>query len=140
MPYIVKVNEKNLSDSAAKDSRKVNDVLAVYHTLPKMTDREKLYWEVVEISEQENDAYKAVRNKVKTYHKAETTEWTEKAPEMKEGWTDEKGNVYELTERPWKIVSHDKKGFSLNVDPEKNKKNILIEAKKEAKDGKNSSN
>jgi hypothetical protein len=120
-------------DSAVKDSRKVNDVLAVYHALPKMTDREKLYWDVVEISEQEYNAYKTVREKVKTYHKAETTEWTEKAPDMKEGWSDDKGNVYELTERPWKIVSHDEKGFSLNIDPAKNKKTILIAAKKEVK-------
>jgi len=131
MPYIVKVSDKNLLDSAAKDSRKVNDVLAVYHTLPKMTDREKLYWEVVEISEKEYEDYKTVRNKVKIYHKAETTEWTEKPPEMKEGWVDEKGAVYELTERPWKIVSHTEKGFSLNIDPTLNTKTVLISAVKD---------
>jgi hypothetical protein len=129
MPYILKANEKNVTDAGAKDSRKVNDVLAVYHTLPKLTPREENYWTVIEISEQEYEEYKAVRNKVKTYHKAETTEWTEKPPEMKEGWTDEKGSVYELKERPWKIVSHDEKGFSLNVDPAKNKETILIAAK-----------
>lgn len=132
MPYILKANGKNVSDAVAKDARKVNDVLAVYHTLPPLAGREKLYWDVVEISEQEYNDYKAVREKVKTYHKAETTEWTEKAPAMKEGWADDKGNVYELTERPWKIVSHDEKGFSLNVDPAKNKETILIAAKEEA--------
>jgi hypothetical protein len=133
MPYVLKANGKNIEAAKAKDGRQVNNVLAVYHTLPKMTDREQFYWDVVEISDQEYEDYKTVREKVKTYHKAETTEWTEKAPDMKEGWTDDKGNVYELTERPWKIVSHDEKGFSLNIDPAKNKETILIAAKKEVK-------
>jgi len=129
MPYVLKANGKNIEAAKAKDGRQVNNVLAVYHTLPKMTDREKLYWDVVEISEQEYNDYKAVREKVKTYHKAETTEWTEKAPETKEGWEDEKGNVYEITERPWKIVSHTDKGFLLNVDKNKNS-TLLRKAKK----------
>lgn len=131
MPYILKANEKNIIDSREKDGRKINDVLAVYHTLPELTDREKMYWDVVEISEQEYEEYRTVREKVKTYHKSETTEWTEKSPDIKIGWEDEKGTVYELIEKPWKIVSHDEKGFSLNVDPEKNKETILIDVKKE---------
>ena len=132
MPYVVKTNAKNITDAAGKDSRQVNDILAVYHELPKrMTDRENLYLEIVEITQQEYDEYKAVRERVKTYHKADTTEWTEKAPDMKEGWQDEDGTIYELVEKPWKNVSHDETGFSLNIDPTKNKENILIPAKTE---------
>jgi hypothetical protein len=135
MPYILKANEQNITDSAGKDSRKVNDIVSIRNNIDNLTGREKKYCTVVELTAQQYEDYKAVREKVKLYHKSETTEWTEKPPARKDGWTDKDGTVYELTEKPRFMVGHDETGFHLNVDQEKNK-TVLIAAKKESKDGK----
>jgi len=140
MTYILKANERNIADALGKDSRKVNDITSIRSSVDNLTEREKKYNTVIELTPEQYEEYKAVRNEVKAYYKAETTEWTDKSPAMKDGWTGKDGTVYELTEKPRFMVSHDETGFHLNVDPEKNKKNVLIAAKKEAKDGKNSSN
>lgn len=135
MPWIAKANSKNIADAAGKDSRKTGDVLTIYNQLPKQSEREKLYWDLVEISEEEAKQFRDTRAKVKDYYRAESTEWTDKFPAIKEGWEDKDGSVYELKEKPFLTVTHDiAKGFSLSIDPSaKNKESLLIAAKKEDK-------
>jgi len=127
MPYILKVNQRNVDASYAKqDGRKVNDVVSIRHSIEKLSGREKSYLTLVEITEQQLAQLHEIEGRVRKFYKSDCTDWTDKMPIEKDGWVDDDGSVYEVAELPFSLVSHNSKdGLVFNLDKSKNRGVVL---------------
>jgi len=127
MPYILKVNQLNIDAAYAKqDGRKVNDVVSIRHSIENLSGREKLYLTPVEITEQQLAQLHEIEGRVRKFYKSDSTDWTDKTPVEKDGWVDDDGSVYEVTQLPFALVSHNSKdGLVFNLDKSKNRGVVL---------------